>query len=85
MNRSWSHTKAYVDAMLEVAQEINVPVVDAWDVVWKAAGEQTEALTMFLSDGVHLTKEGYEVSDRPCYPTCSVLLTIELTLIRCAD
>jgi isoamyl acetate esterase len=63
MNRSWSHTKAYVDAMLEVAQEINVPVVDAWDVVWKAAGEQTEALTMFLSDGVHLTKEGYEVSD----------------------
>ncbi|CAG8783557.1 12922_t:CDS:2, partial [Acaulospora colombiana] len=26
-----------------------------------AAGEQTEALTMFLSDGVHLTKEGYEL------------------------
>ncbi|PVF97799.1 SGNH hydrolase [Serendipita vermifera] len=61
MNRSWSYTKLYVDAMLEVGKELDVPVVDAFDVIWKAAGEQTEALTMFLSDGVHLTKEGYEV------------------------
>jgi hypothetical protein len=73
MNRKWERTKEYADAVKEVASSFcnefetngkgaKVPVVDVWDVIWKAAGEQQEALTMFLEDGLHLTKEGYEVS-----------------------
>ncbi|CCA70635.1 hypothetical protein PIIN_04571 [Serendipita indica DSM 11827] len=61
MDRTWENTKAYADAAKEVARELRVPVVDAWDAIWKAAGEETLGLTRFLSDGLHLTREGYEV------------------------
>jgi isoamyl acetate esterase len=63
MDRSWEHSKSYADAVLELGKELNLPVLNAWDVIWKAAGAQTEGLVMFLSDGLHLTKEGYEVSN----------------------
>lgn len=61
LDRSWDNTKLYVDAVKEVSTLLKVPVVDIWDLIWTAAGEQKEALSMFLSDGLHLTKEGYEV------------------------
>lgn len=40
----------------------NVPLVDSYDRIWKAAGENEEGLAPFLSDGLHLTEKGYEVS-----------------------
>jgi lysophospholipase L1-like esterase len=61
MDRKWELTHAYAEMVKEVSKELDVPVVDAWDLIWKAAGEKTEALPMFLSDGLHLTREGYEI------------------------
>ncbi|KAG8826461.1 hypothetical protein FRC18_010066 [Serendipita sp. 400] len=60
-DRTWEHTKAYVEAVKETANDLNVPYVDAWDALWRAAGEQQPALNMFMTDGLHLTKEGYEI------------------------
>ena len=62
MDRTWENTKAYADAVKQVAEAQKVPVVDAWSAIWTAAGEELAGLTRFLSDGLHLTKEGYEVS-----------------------
>lgn len=61
MDRSWARTRSYADAVKEIAVSLKVPVVDTWEVIWTAAGEKIEALPMFLSDGLHLTPEGYDV------------------------
>lgn len=61
LDRSTENTKAYVEATKEVATTEGLPVLNAWDAIWDAAKHETGNLTTFLSDGLHLTKEGYEV------------------------
>jgi isoamyl acetate esterase len=61
-DRDFDHSKKYAEATKELAARLKVPVVDAWESIWKAAGEKEEGLTPFLSDGLHLTDEGYGVS-----------------------
>ncbi|KAG8859025.1 hypothetical protein FRB91_008892 [Serendipita sp. 411] len=73
-DRTWEHTKAYVEAVKETANDLNVPYVDAWDALWRAAGEQQPALNMFMTDGLHLTKEGYEV--------CHILLDNDISVLK---
>jgi lysophospholipase L1-like esterase len=54
-------TKSYAEGVIEVGAEIGVPVVNLWEAVWKEAGEKFEGLSRLLSDGLHLTAEGYKV------------------------
>lgn len=60
--RAFDVTKAYAEEVKKVGEAENVPVVDAWTGVWKAAGESKERVKEFLTDGLHLSKAGYEVS-----------------------
>jgi isoamyl acetate esterase len=60
LDRSHDNTSTYVDATKEVAAALNVPFVSAWDAIWAVAKEEAK-LAQFLSDGLHLTKAGYEV------------------------
>lgn len=62
MDRDFDVTKNYADAVKEVGKKENVPVVDCWTDLWEAAGKEQERLAEFLSDGLHLTGKGYEVS-----------------------
>ena len=55
-------TKAYARQMLRVGEETGVEVVDAWELFWAKADGKEEWLTPYLSDGLHLTAAGYEVS-----------------------
>ncbi|KAF8295430.1 SGNH hydrolase [Clavulina sp. PMI_390] len=57
--RNNAQTKAYAEAVKRVGNECDVPVVDAWALFWAYASENEENLTPLLSDGLHLTAEGY--------------------------
>ncbi|KAF8325441.1 SGNH hydrolase-type esterase domain-containing protein [Cantharellus anzutake] len=61
LNRTPEHTKRYVDGVKLVGEELNLPVVDVWSLFWEKASEKQEGLVPFLSDGLHLTKDGYKM------------------------
>ncbi|KAJ7470598.1 SGNH hydrolase-type esterase domain-containing protein [Mycena latifolia] len=61
LDRTFDTTKAYAEGVKEAAAATKVSVVDVWTAIWKAAGEREEALSKYLSDGLHLHPEGYTV------------------------
>ena len=62
-DREWNNTKAYADAVIEIGKgKPRVGVVDMWEAIWVAAGEDVARLPEFLNDGLHLTVAGYQVS-----------------------
>jgi lysophospholipase L1-like esterase len=62
MDRSNEQIKQYVDAVEQIDEKEGVPVVNAWDAVWAAAGSRDEAaLEHMYSDGLHLEAPGYKV------------------------
>ena len=62
VTRDFDNTKAYADEVKKIGEAEGVPVVDAWTGVWDAAGRDREAVKAFFTDGLHLGKSGYEVS-----------------------
>jgi len=62
LDRGFKVTQAYAEAVRDVAKEEEVAFVDVWTAVWEATGKNEELLSKFLSDGLHLNKEGYQVS-----------------------
>jgi isoamyl acetate esterase len=60
--RTFEVTKAYAEEVKKVGEAENVPVVDAWTSIWRAAGKNKEGVRRFLTDGLHLSKAGYKVS-----------------------
>jgi isoamyl acetate esterase len=61
-SRTFDNTRAYAEEVIKVGEAEKVPVIDAWTGVWEAARENKEAVKTFLTDGLHLSKAGYEVS-----------------------
>ena len=74
LDRRFEVTRAYADAVREVAAEEGVHSVDVWTAIWTKAGRTEEGLSEYLSDGLHLTANGYKVR-RPCSGALSVELT----------
>ncbi|KAJ6546521.1 SGNH hydrolase-type esterase domain-containing protein [Mycena vulgaris] len=62
LDRSFEAAKEYAEGVKRAAAATRVSVVDVWTAIWKAAGESEEALSKYLSDGLHLTPEGYAVT-----------------------
>jgi isoamyl acetate esterase len=61
LDRLFDTTKEYAEVVKRVAQEKGVGVVDAWTALWEGAGKDEHALKKYLSDGLHLSEDGYEV------------------------
>lgn len=76
LTRSAAHTKIYAEECAAAAYEVNVPYVDIWTAFMTKAGwtpgshdpligcrkaPKNEVLARLLSDGLHLTGEGYAV------------------------
>ncbi|KDR81822.1 hypothetical protein GALMADRAFT_135217 [Galerina marginata CBS 339.88] len=61
LDREFEVTRAYAEAVANVAKEEGVGYVDVWTPLWEAAGKEEKKLEKFLSDGLHLTGEGYKV------------------------
>ncbi|KAJ6547400.1 GDSL Lipase/Acylhydrolase [Mycena capillaripes] len=61
LDRLFGTTKKYAEGVKEAAAASKVAVVDVWTSIWEAAGENEEALSKYLSDGLHLTRDGYTV------------------------
>lgn len=55
-------TKAYAEAVVALGAELGVPVVNAWAAFMRKGEEEgTGGLDRLLSDGLHLTSDGYRV------------------------
>jgi len=61
MNRDSNVTKEYAEKVVEVAKKKGVAVADVHTAIWDAAGRHEEGLQKYLSDGLHLTDDGYKV------------------------
>ena len=59
-DRDAENTRLYAEAVKEVGKEHGVPVVDTWTPI-NALAEKEGSLDRFLSDGLHLTADGYAV------------------------
>ncbi|KAF9507774.1 hypothetical protein BS47DRAFT_277948 [Hydnum rufescens UP504] len=59
--RSNERTKAYGVALRQLGEELEVPVFDVWTAISDRAGDKEDGLVPFLSDGLHLTAEGYKI------------------------
>ncbi|KAJ7632464.1 SGNH hydrolase-type esterase domain-containing protein [Roridomyces roridus] len=62
LDRKFDTTKEYAQSVVAVAAKMGVSVVDVWDRIWTAAGARQEALSQYLSDGLHLTAAGYAIA-----------------------
>lgn len=61
IDRSVEQTAAYAGAVKDVAEELGVPVVDAWTALTERAKQNEVSLASYLSDGLHLSAQGYAV------------------------
>lgn len=64
LDREFETTKAYANAVKQVALAKRVAFVDIWTELWQAAGENESALSRYLVDGLHLNEAGYRVIKR---------------------
>lgn len=60
-NRTPARVKTYAEAVVQVGKEAGVPTVNLFDVLWNAAGGVEKDLDKYMSDGLHLSTEGYKV------------------------
>lgn len=71
LDREFEITRAYADAVHDVATAEGVAFADVWTAIWGAAKNDEVRLTDFLGDGLHLNENGYDVS-QPQPTGCSV-------------
>jgi len=64
LDRNFETTRAYAQAVKDVALEKEVGFTDVWGILWQAAGKREEALSAYLYDGLHLNLAGYKVCTR---------------------
>ncbi|KAK7014997.1 GDSL Lipase/Acylhydrolase [Favolaschia claudopus] len=73
LDREFERTKGYAKGVKEAAAVSKVEVVDVWTAIWKKAGEKEQALSRYLSDGLHLNRDGY---------TCRLAETFEIVYVE---
>ncbi|KAK1232260.1 isoamyl acetate-hydrolyzing esterase [Marasmius sp. AFHP31] len=61
LDRLFDTTKQYAEAVKDAATEEEVGIVDIWSALWNGSGQEERNLSKYLSDGLHLTREGYMV------------------------
>ncbi|KAG5647864.1 hypothetical protein DXG03_007788 [Asterophora parasitica] len=60
LDRDFEYTRKYAQAVREVAKDKNVGFTDVWTVLYEAAGKDEESLRKYLTDGLHLNRDGYQ-------------------------
>jgi len=62
LDRTAANTELYVDAVIALGKELDLPVIDMYEPIWAATGNgNSEKLQEYLSDGLHLTTAGYTI------------------------
>ncbi|KAI9248756.1 SGNH hydrolase-type esterase domain-containing protein [Sporodiniella umbellata] len=62
LNRKNDYVQMYAKAIKKIGEEMNVCVVDIWSGVMDASETSGLLLSHYLSDGLHLNANGYEVN-----------------------
>jgi len=58
LDRTFEMTQIYAEAVVDVSRAEGIPVVDAWNAIFDAAGRDERALNPILHDGLHLNTAG---------------------------
>ncbi|KJA20244.1 hypothetical protein HYPSUDRAFT_203946 [Hypholoma sublateritium FD-334 SS-4] len=61
LDREFDITRAYADAVRDVAAAEGVIFADVWTAIYEAADKDEVKLDKFLGDGLHLNENGYDV------------------------
>ncbi|TDL27607.1 SGNH hydrolase [Rickenella mellea] len=61
LDREFDVTAKYAQAVRDVGSKHTLPVVDVYKALWDAVGHEEKALNKYLSDGLHLTADGYTI------------------------
>lgn len=61
LDRQFDVTTQYAEAVREVGRKENVPVVDVYTRLWEGCGKEEKNLTKYLSDGLHVNADAYDV------------------------
>ena len=61
-DRDFATTGQYAAAVREVAKMENVALVDVYLRLWEGCGREEKALSMYLTDGLHVNLKAYGVS-----------------------
>ena len=67
LDREFEITRAYADAVRDVAAAEGVAFVDVWTAIYEAADKHETNLDKFLGDGLHLNEDGYDVRQHLVY------------------
>ena len=67
LDREFEITRAYADAVRDVAAAEGVAFVDVWTAIYEAADKHETNLDKFLGDGLHLNENGYDVRQHLVY------------------
>lgn len=89
-DRDAERTRLFAEAVKDVGREGKVPVVDVWGRIMQFARDNEGGrLDKYLSDGLHLTAEGYRIvtagasrSGRLCWSSCCCLEKSRWALTR---
>ncbi|KAB5589267.1 hypothetical protein CTheo_7284 [Ceratobasidium theobromae] len=60
-DRTHGMTKSYAQAVIDVGNKRDIPVVDLWTALWKEAGEIEKGLEPLLPDGLHCNEKSYGI------------------------
>jgi len=61
LDRHFETTRKYAEAVMDVGAHENLPVIDAWNLLYNAAGKNEADLDQYLEDGLHLTAAAYDI------------------------
>ncbi|EKM55899.1 uncharacterized protein PHACADRAFT_256831 [Phanerochaete carnosa HHB-10118-sp] len=61
LDRAFDVTRQYAEAIKQVAQKHRVPIVDVWTILWEGCGQEEAKLTKYLTDGLHVNEEAYDL------------------------
>ena len=62
LDRKFEITQDYAEAVKSVAKQHSAHIVDIFGAIWNKVNHDEKALSMYLSDGLHLNSDGYQVS-----------------------
>lgn len=61
LDRSFNNTLAYARAVIDLAAQKDLAVLDAFSLLWEGARKEEENLKPYFTDGLHLSERAYEI------------------------
>jgi lysophospholipase L1-like esterase len=61
LDRGFDNTFTYARAVIDLGAQKDLPVLDAFGLIWEDAGKKEENLKPYFTDGLHLSERAYKI------------------------